>query len=84
MKPGDILYFWAEETALMVSMANKEGVRYYDVNDPEFTDEGYIITRFVSYAELNEVCSYMGNIEEMIRSTVTLYQAEDAGSFTVG
>src|SRR5690625_2603018 len=48
MKPGDILYFWAEETALMVVMANDKGVKLYDVNNPEFTDEGAIITRFAT------------------------------------
>ena len=80
MKPGDILYFWAEDAALMVVMANERGVRYYDANNTEYTDEGNIITSFASYDELNEVCSYMGNIEEIVRSKVTLYQAEDTWS----
>lgn len=80
MKSGDILYFWAEETALMVVMANDKGVRLYDVNNPEFTDEGAIITRFATYAELDEVCSFMGTIESMVRSKVILHQAEDTWS----
>ena len=71
MISGDILYFWAEETALMVVMANDKGVRVYDVNNPEFTDEGDIITRFVPYEESNEVCSYMGNVEDIFRSKVS-------------
>ena len=63
MKSGDILYFWGEDTALMVAMANDKGVRVYDPSNPEFTDDGNIVTRFASYAELDEVCSYVGNIE---------------------
>lgn len=63
MKPGDVLYFWAEETTLMVAMANDNGVRLYNTNNPEFTVEGNIVTRFASYSELDEVCSYRGNIE---------------------
>ena len=65
MKSGDVLYFWAEETTLMVVMANDKGVRVYAPNNPEFTDDGNIVTRFASYAELDEVCSYMGNIEKV-------------------
>ena len=80
MESGDILYFWAEETALMVVMANEKGVRLYDTNNPEFTDEGAIVTRYASYAELDEVCSYMGNIETMVRSKVISHQAEDTWS----
>ena len=80
MKPGDILYFWAEDAALMVVMANERGVRYYNANDTEYTDEGNIVTRFASYAELDEGCSYMGNVGDMIRSKVTLAQAEDTWS----
>ena len=80
MKSGDILYFWAEETALMVVMVNERGVRYYDANNTEYTDEGNIITRFASYAELDEGCSYMGNIGDMIRSKVTQHQIDDTWS----
>ena len=80
MKSGDILYFWAEETALMVVMVNERGVRYYDANNTEYTDEGNIITSFASYAELDEGCSYMGNIGDMIRSKVTQHQIDDTWS----
>ena len=80
MKSGDVLYFWAEETTLMVAMANKKGVRVYEPNNPEFTDDGNVVTRFASYAELNEVCIYMGNIGDMIRSKVTQHQIDDTWS----
>ena len=80
MKSGDVLYFWAEETALMVVMANEKGVRVYDMENPELTDDGAIVTRYASYAELDEVCSYIGNIETMVRSKVILHQAEDTWS----
>ena len=77
MRSGDVLYFWGEDTALMVVMANDKGVRLYDIDNPEFTDEGEVITRFVSYEESDEVCSYMGNVEEMVRSKVTQFQVDD-------
>ena len=80
MRSGDILYFWGEDTALMVVMVNDKGVRVYETNDPEFTDEGAIITRFIPYAEANEVCSYMGNVEDTVRYKVTQLQAEDTWS----
>ena len=61
METGDILYFWAEEKELMVAVANEKGARVYDLANPEFTDDGFVKTKYFSYAELNEVCSYMGN-----------------------
>ena len=79
MKSGDILYFWAEDAALMVVMVNERGVRYYDANNTEYSDEGDIITIFATYEELDEVCSYMGNVGDMVRSKVTQLQVENSG-----
>ena len=70
MKSGDVLYFWGEEQVLMVTMANEKGVRAYDIERPEFTDDGFVKTNYLSYEELNEMCSYMGNIKEMVRSKI--------------
>lgn len=61
MISGDILYFWAEEQVLMVVMANEKGVRAYDIETPEVTDDGCVITEFFNYEALDEGCSYMGN-----------------------
>lgn len=63
MRAGDMFYFWAEETTLMVVMVGLEGVRVYDTKNPEFTDEGNIITKFVTYEELDEMCSYGTNVD---------------------
>lgn len=62
MKPGDLLYFGAEDQTLMVVMSNENGVRYYDANNPEFTDEGSVITRFATYEELDESCTYVTDV----------------------
>ena len=70
MKSGDLLYFWAEEEDLMVVMVNEKGARVYNIERPEFTDDGFVKTNYFSYAELNEMCSYMGNIKEMVRSRI--------------
>lgn len=67
MESGDLLYFWAEEQELMVAMANEKGARVYNIASPEFTDEGSIKTNYFSYGELNEMCSYMGNVRTFER-----------------
>ena len=67
MESGDILYFWAEEQEPMVVMANEKGARVYNIESPEFTDDGCVITNYFSYAELNEMCSYMGNVKTFER-----------------
>ena len=61
MESGDVLYFWAEEQVLMVVMVNEKGARVYDIDNPEFTDDGCVITEFFNYEALSEGCSYMGN-----------------------
>ena len=71
MKSGDILYFWAEEEDLMVVMANEKGARVYNIESPEFTDDGCVRTNYFSYGELNEMCGYRGNVKEMVRTKVS-------------
>lgn len=66
MERGDLLYFWAEEQDLMVVMADENGARVYDIGNPEFTDEGFVKTKYFSYAELNEMCSYLGNATTLV------------------
>lgn len=64
MKSGDVLYFWAEEQELMVVMANDKGARVYNIECPEFADNGFIKTRYFRYEELNEMCSRIGNVKD--------------------
>lgn len=65
MRNGDVLYFWAEDQKLMVVMADKKGARVYDIKSPEFTDNGCVITNYFSYEELDEMCSYIGNVKSI-------------------
>ena len=65
MNAGDMLYFWGEDTTLMVVMANDTGVRYYDVKKPQFKDDGSIVTTFATYETLDEVCSYMTHVDDI-------------------
>lgn len=65
MNAGDMLYFWGEDTTLMVVMANDTGIRYYDVKRPQFRDDGSIITTFATYETLDEVCSYMTHVDDI-------------------
>lgn len=65
MNAGDMLYFWGEDTTLMVVMANETGVRYYDVKRPQFRDDGSIVTTFATYETLDEVCSYMTHVDDI-------------------
>lgn len=62
MENGDLLYFWAGEQELIVAMANDKGARVYDIESPDFTDDGCIKTVYFTYEELDEACSYMGNV----------------------
>lgn len=70
MKAGDVLYFWGEDTGLMVVMANEKGIRYYDTKNPEFTDEGNVVTKFATYAQIDEVCSYAASMDDILDFTV--------------
>ena len=65
MNSGDMLYFWGEDTTLMVVMANETGIRYYDVKRPQFKDDGSIVTTFATYETLDEVCSYMTHVDDI-------------------
>ena len=65
MNTGDMLYFWGEDTTLMVVMANETGIRYYDVKKPQFKDDGSILTTFATYETLDEVCSYMTHVDDI-------------------
>lgn len=65
MNAGDMLYFWGEDTTLMVVMANETGIRYYDVKKPQFRDDGSIVTTFATYETLDEVCSYMTHVDDI-------------------
>lgn len=65
MNAGDMLYFWGEDTTLMVVMANDTGIRYYDVKRPQFRDDGSIVTTFATYETLDEVCSYMTHVDDI-------------------
>lgn len=65
MNSGDMLYFWGEDTTLMVVMANETGIRYYDVKRPQFEDDGSIVTTFATYETLDEVCSYMTHVDDI-------------------
>ena len=65
MYAGDMLYFWGEDTTLMVVMASDTGIRYYDVKRPQFGDDGSIVTTFATYETLDEVCSYMTHVDDI-------------------
>ena len=65
MNAGDMLYFWGEDTTLMVVMANETGIRYYDAKRPQFKDDGSIVTTFATYETLDEVCSYMTHVNDI-------------------
>ena len=87
MNAGDMLYFWGEDTTLMVVMANETGIRYYDVKRPQFKDDGSIVTTFATYETLDEVCSYMthvDDIEHMYMNRTSRGQGlSDASKYTI-
>ena len=70
MRIGDILYFWGEDTSLLVVGVSDSGVRVYDTSTPKFEDNGSLKTHFVTYEVLDEACSYISNIDEVVNSNV--------------
>lgn len=66
-KPGDILYFHPEELTILVVIASNEGVRYIEPMNPQFNDNGNIITRYADNKTLLEWTSLIGSMDEIIR-----------------
>lgn len=65
MQIGDILHFWPEDETLVVTMVNSNGVRLFNLDAMDITDEGSIETQFYTYRELDEVCGFLVNIKTL-------------------
>lgn len=59
---GEVLYFYPEEMAVLVVMAGDDGVRYIDPMNPQFDNNGNIITTYVPYAALSEWTVSFGSV----------------------
>lgn len=68
--PGEVLYFYPEELAIMVVMAGDDGIRYIEPMNLEFDNNGCIVTKYVSYSALGEWTISFGSITN-ISATLT-------------
>lgn len=60
--PGEVLYFYPEERAVLVVMSGDDGIRYIDPMNPQFDNNGSMITTYVSYEELGKMTISFGSI----------------------
>lgn len=60
--PGEVLYFYPEELAILVVMAGDDGIRYIEPMNPQFDNNGNIITTYIPYATLSEWTISLGSI----------------------
>ena len=62
VRPGEVLYFVAEETTVLVVMSGDDGFRYIDPMNLDFDSNGCIKTIYVSYAAIPEWTTSLGSI----------------------
>jgi hypothetical protein len=60
--PGEVLYIYPEELTILVVMAGDDGIRYIEPMNPQFDNNGNVITTYVSYATLSEWTVTLGSI----------------------
>jgi hypothetical protein len=62
---GDVLHFLPEKLTMLVVMSNEEGIRYIEPMDLEFDDNGNIITKFATYADISEWTISFGSVDNV-------------------
>lgn len=65
MRPGDVLYFHAEEEHLVVVAVSDQWVRFYSLDNPVLNDDGSLQTTLTDLEAIDESCSFQYNIEVM-------------------
>jgi hypothetical protein len=61
-QPGEVLYIYPDELAILVVMNGIDGFRYIEPMNPQFDNNGNIITTYVSYTSLSEWTVSLGSI----------------------
>lgn len=63
--PGEVLYFYPEEMAILVVMAGDDGIRYIEPGNLEFDNNGAVVTKYATYATLGEWTISFGTLNNI-------------------
>jgi len=66
VQPGELLHFAPERKTMLVVMANENGFRYIEPMNPQFDDEGNVISTFVAYEALEEWTISLGTVASLL------------------
>lgn len=68
LSPGEVLYFYPEELPILVVMVGDDGFRYIEPMNPQFDDNGNVLTTYLSYDEIGEWTTSLGSINNILDS----------------
>lgn len=76
-KVGDLLYFVPENMTIVLVMVSTDGVRYIDMGDLSFKDDGSLVTWYASIEALDEGVVYHGNVSKIVTKTHPIMKGEE-------